>query len=96
MAQGLPRGHSVAYGLLVATNIAWPRKEVYDALSLSPGAHGHWYWQWIAPLFIGIVVIIGSIYYFAVYRRTPIAVLKEKVGALCDELNVDYQLSAMG
>jgi amino acid transporter len=68
---------AVVYGLLVAINIAWPRKEVYDALSLAPGGHGHWYWQWIAPLFIGSVVIIGSIYYFAVYHRKPIEVLKE-------------------
>jgi urea carboxylase system permease len=68
---------AVVYGLLVAINIAWPRKEVYDALALTPGAHGHWYWQWIAPLFIGGVVIVGSIYYFAVYNRKPIEVLRE-------------------
>jgi urea carboxylase system permease len=68
---------AVTYGVLVAINIAWPRKEVYDALALAPGAHGHWYWQWIAPLFIGGVVIVGSIYYFAVYRRKPIEVLRE-------------------
>jgi urea carboxylase system permease len=68
---------AVVYGALVAINIAWPRKEVYDALSLAPGGHGHWYWQYIAILFIGLVVIVGSIYYFAVYRRQPIEVLRE-------------------
>jgi urea carboxylase system permease len=73
----LVNGVAVAYGAIVAVNIAWPRKEVYDALALAPGAHGHWYWQWIAPLFIGIVVIIGSIYYFTVYSRKPIEVLAE-------------------
>jgi amino acid transporter len=79
---------AVTYGVLVAINIGWPRKEVYDALSLTPGAHGHWYWQWIAPLFIGTVVIVGSIYYFAVYRRKPIEVLREhaaEVPSLPDE-----------
>ncbi len=45
---------------------------------------GHWYWQYIAILFIGIVVIIGSIYYFAVDRRTPIAVLKEHAAQVPD------------
>jgi hypothetical protein len=59
----------------VAINIAWPRKAVYDALSAA--GHGHWYWQYIAILFIGGVVIIGSIYYFAVYNKKPIEVLRE-------------------
>jgi urea carboxylase system permease len=67
---------AVLYGSLVAVNIAWPRKEVYDALSLSTG-HGHWYWQYIAVLFIGSVVVIGTIYYFMVYNRKPIEVLAE-------------------
>ncbi|MBV9918078.1 MAG: amino acid permease [Solirubrobacterales bacterium] len=66
---------AVVYGALVAVNIAWPRKAVYDALATN--GHGHWYWQYIAILFIGIVVIVGSIYYFAVYNRKPIEVLAE-------------------
>jgi amino acid transporter len=72
----LVNGLAVAYGVLVAVNIAWPRKEVYDALGVASG-HGHWYWQYIAILFIGLVVIVGSIYYFAVYNKKPIEVLKE-------------------
>jgi hypothetical protein len=73
---------AVTYGTLVAINIAWPRAAVYDALAGTKDASGHvipghWYWQYIAILFIGIVVIIGSIYYFAVYSRKPIEVLKE-------------------
>jgi urea carboxylase system permease len=75
---------AVAYGAIVAINIGWPRKEVYDALAASPGAHGHWYWQYIALLFIGIVVIIGSIYYFAVYNRKPIQVLREHAAEVPD------------
>ena len=72
---------AVVYGVVVAINIAWPRSAVYDSLA-GTGLAGnvipaHWYWQYIAILFIGIVVIVGSIYYFAVYRRKPIQVLAE-------------------
>jgi hypothetical protein len=66
---------AVAYGTIVAINIAWPRQAVYD--SLATAGHGHWYWRWIAELFIGIVVLIGSIYYFLVYNKKPIEVLRE-------------------
>jgi urea carboxylase system permease len=73
---------AVAYGALVAVNIAWPRSAVYDSLAGTKDASGHiipghWYWQYIAILFIGIVVIVGSIYYFAVYNKKPIQVLAE-------------------
>jgi urea carboxylase system permease len=74
---------AVVYGTLVAINIAWPRAAVYDSIGLASG-NGHWYWQWIAVLFIGIVVIVGSIYYFAVYRRTPIQVLREHAAEVPD------------
>jgi urea carboxylase system permease len=63
---------AVVYGAIVAFNIAWPRKEVYNAI----GAQ-HWYFQWAAYLFIGLVVVVGSIYYFAVYNRKPIEVIEE-------------------
>ena len=52
---------AVIYGALVALNIAWPRNAIYNALGTP-----HWYWQWSPLLFIGGVVIIGSIYYFTV------------------------------
>jgi urea carboxylase system permease len=73
---------AVVYGAIVAVNIAWPRAAVYDALAGTKDANGnvvpsHWYWQYIAILFIGIVYAIGATYYFAVYRRKPIEVLKE-------------------
>jgi urea carboxylase system permease len=73
---------AVLYGAIVAVNIAWPRSAVYDALAGTKDSSGHvipghWYFQYIALLFIGIVVIVGSIYYFAVYNRKPIAVLRE-------------------
>jgi urea carboxylase system permease len=73
---------AVAYGSVVALNIAWPRSAVYDSLAGTKDAAGHiipghWYWQYIAILFIGITVLVGSIYYFAVYSRKPIEVLRE-------------------
>jgi amino acid transporter len=73
---------AVAYGAVVAVNIGWPRAAVYDALAGTKDTAGHvipahWYWQYIAVLFIGIVVVVGAIYYFAVYNRKPIQVLAE-------------------
>jgi urea carboxylase system permease len=73
---------AVAYGAIVAVNIAWPRSAVYDSLAGTKDANGHvipghWYWQYIAVLFIGIVFLVGAAYYMAVYRRKPISVLRE-------------------
>ena len=80
---GLPvNALAVLYGAVVAVNIAWPRSAVYDSLAGTKDAAGnvvpgHWYWQYIAILFIGITFIVGAIYYFAVYNRKPIQVLAE-------------------
>ena len=63
---------AVIYGALVAINIAWPRKQVYNSI----GAH-HWYFQWSPVLFIGGVVIIGTLYYFLVQVKKPTEVLAE-------------------
>ncbi len=73
---------AVLYGLLVAVDIAWPRSAVYDSLAGTKDSAGHvipghWYWQYIAVLFIGITVLVGAVYYFAVYSRKPIEVLRE-------------------
>ena len=59
---------AVAYGSIVAFNIAWPRAAVYG--------NAHWYFQYGAYLFIGIVVILGAIWYFTVYARKPIEVIE--------------------
>ena len=64
----LVNGLAVAYGSLVAFNIAWPRAAVYG--------NAHWYFQYGAYLFIGAVVVIGAIYYFTVYSRKPIEVIE--------------------
>jgi urea carboxylase system permease len=63
---------AVIYGALVAINIGWPRDAIYNIV---PPAH--WYWKWAAPLFVGAVVIIGSIYYFTVQRHKSADVLEE-------------------
>jgi amino acid transporter len=63
---------AVAYGALVAINIAWPRAGVYNAVGPA-----HWYWRWSSELFIGAVFIIGAVYYFAVQAKKPPEVLAE-------------------
>jgi urea carboxylase system permease len=63
---------AVAYGALVAINIAWPRNSIYNAVGKP-----HWYWQWAPFLFIGAIVIIGSVYYFLVQAKKPPEVLAE-------------------
>ena len=63
---------AVAYGSLVTLNIAWPRNAVYNIVGTP-----HWYWQWAPFLFIGGVVIVGSIYYFAVQSKKGPEVLAE-------------------
>ncbi len=45
------------------------------------GAYGH---GQARDLFIGLSVIVGSIYYFAVYNRKPIEVLKEHAAEVPD------------
>jgi urea carboxylase system permease len=63
---------AVAYGSLVALNIAWPRNSIYNAVGKP-----HWYWQWAPFLFIGAIVIIGSLYYFLVQAKKGPEVLQE-------------------
>ncbi len=63
---------AVIYGALVAINIAWPRADIYNYLGKP-----HWYWRWSAFLFIGAVVIIGTIYYFTVQVKKGSDVIAE-------------------
>jgi hypothetical protein len=53
-------------------NLAWPRRSVYNAIGAP-----HWYFKWAAVLFIGLVVIIGTLYYFLVQVKKPAEVLAE-------------------
>jgi len=63
---------AVVYGTLVTINIAWPRNAIYNSVGKA-----HWYWQWSPFLFVGAVVIIGTLYYFLVQAKKPPEVLAE-------------------
>ena len=70
---------AVAYGALVVVNIGWPRNSVYNAVGTP-----HWYWQWSPVLFIGGVVIIGTLYYFLVQVKKSPDVLEEHRASIPD------------
>jgi amino acid transporter len=55
---------AVLWGIGMALNLIWPRKEVYNAVEPF-----HWYLQWAAVLFIGIVFFGGLAYYLLVQRH---------------------------
>ncbi|MBS1843226.1 MAG: amino acid permease, partial [Actinobacteria bacterium] len=55
--------------LAVAIDVAWPRAEIYG--------EDHWYLQYGAFTFTGVVVITGLIYWFAVQRHRGDEVLDE-------------------
>jgi urea carboxylase system permease len=63
---------AVAYGALIAINLAWPRRSVYNAIGAP-----HWYFKWAAVLFIGAIVVIGTLYYFLVQVKKSPDVLAE-------------------
>jgi len=50
-------------------NMAWPRPAVYGA--------DHWYFQWGAFTFTGVLGLIGVVYYFAKLHGRPASVLSE-------------------
>ena len=70
---------AVLYGALVVVNIAWPRNSVYNAVGTP-----HWYWQWSPVLFIGGVVVIGTLYYFLVQVNKSSDVLEEHRASVPD------------
>jgi urea carboxylase system permease len=55
---------AVGWGIFMAINLAWPRKEIYNATEPF-----HWYLQWGAFLFIGVVAFGGFAYYWFVQRH---------------------------
>src|SRR5690349_7357658 len=57
----------VQVGVLV--NLAWPRGAVYGG--------DHWYYQWGAFVFVGILGGVGAIYYLFALRGRPVTVLAE-------------------
>jgi hypothetical protein len=55
---------AVGWGVFMCINLAWPRKDVYNAVEPF-----HWYLQYGAVLFIGIVFFGGLAYYWLVQRH---------------------------
>jgi urea carboxylase system permease len=55
---------AVLWGAGMAINLAWPRKEVYNATEPF-----HWYLQYGAILFVGVVFFGGLLYYWLVQRH---------------------------
>ena len=55
---------AVCWGFFMATNLAWPRKDVYNATEPF-----HWYLQYGAILFISVVFFGGLAYYWFVQRH---------------------------
>ncbi|MEA2249251.1 MAG: hypothetical protein QOH46_3780 [Solirubrobacteraceae bacterium] len=62
---------AVVWGVTMTVNLMWPRKEIFNAVEPF-----HWYVQWIAVWFIGIVALGGFAYYWFVQRH--------KYGVLAD------------
>src|SRR3954470_7189537 len=60
---------AVAYQVMAIVNLAWPREEIYGA--------DHWYFQYGAFVFVGLIVGAGAIYYFVVQRDKPAEPLPE-------------------
>jgi amino acid transporter len=60
---------AVIYQTVVVVNLSWPRPDVYGS--------DHWYLQWGAFVFIGAIVLIGGIYYFARHHGRLSEVLAE-------------------
>ncbi|MHA6803316.1 APC family permease [Salinifilum ghardaiensis] len=66
---------AVLWGLAMTTNLAWPRRAVYNA-----DPPYHWYLQYSSLLFIGLAGAGGFAYYWFVQRR-KIGVLSEHASA---------------
>ena len=62
---------AVLWGGGMAINLGWPRSEVYN-----PTPPFHWFLQWGAVLFVGLVALVGFGYYWFVLRH--------KTGVLAD------------
>jgi urea carboxylase system permease len=64
---------AVAFQVLVVINLAWPRVAVYG--------NDHWYFQWGAFVFVGIVVAAGGVYYATAQQGRASVVLAEHQAA---------------
>jgi urea carboxylase system permease len=55
---------AVLWGAGMALNLAWPRRDVYNATG-----EQHWYLQWAAFVFIGAIVAVGLAWFLLRQRR---------------------------
>ena len=60
---------AVVFQVGVMVNLAWPRASVYGG--------DHWYYQWGAFVFVGLLGGVGTVYYLLVHRGRPATVLEE-------------------
>src|SRR6266487_4595062 len=60
---------AVVFQVSVMVNLAWPRAAVYGG--------DHWYYQWGAFVFVGLLGGVGALYYLLVLRGRPTTVLAE-------------------
>jgi hypothetical protein len=72
---------AVAWGTCMTINLLWPRKDVYNAIEPF-----HWYLQYRAFLFIGIVFFGGLAYYWFVQRH--------KTGVLASHAAIERALDS--
>lgn len=79
---GLPiNAIAVGWGIFMATNLIWPRKDVYNAT-----APFHWYLQYGAILFIGVVFFGGLAYYWFVQRHKTGVLESHRAAATAEPL----------
>jgi urea carboxylase system permease len=60
---------AVVFQIGVMVNLAWPRPAVYGG--------DHWYYQWGAFVFCGVLGGAGALYYLVLHRGRPATVLAE-------------------
>jgi hypothetical protein len=60
---------AVIFQTIVMINLVWPRVSVYGG--------DHWYYQWGAFVFVGLLGGAGALYYLVALRGRPAAVLAE-------------------
>ena len=60
---------AVVFQVGVMVNLAWPRAAVYGG--------DHWYYQWGAFVFVGLLGGVGAVYFLLVHRGRPTTVLEE-------------------
>src|SRR5215468_4527075 len=60
---------AVVFQIIVLINLFWPRAQVYGG--------DHWYYQWGAFVFVGLLGGVGAVYYLVALRGRPASVLAE-------------------